>query len=100
MATHAYLSDTTTPATRSRTFSLMLGLLFCGMALGPTLGGLLISRTNNILSVFYAAATLHATYALLALFVVPESLTKERAKANAEQARQRAEQSRAERKGQ
>lgn len=72
----------------------MLGLLFCGMALGPTLGGLLISSTNNLLSVFYAAAALHATYALLALFVVPESLTKEKARANGEQARQRAERDR------
>jgi MFS family permease len=72
----------------------MLGLLFCGVAIGPTIGGLLISSTNNILSVFYVAAGLHATYMLLMLFVVPESLTKEMAYANSEQAKQRAERAR------
>jgi MFS family permease len=72
----------------------MLGLLFCGVAIGPTIGGLLISSTDNILSVFYVAAALHATYALLMLFVIPESLTKEMANANSEQAKQRAEHAR------
>ena len=70
----------------------MLGLLFCGIALGPTLGGLLISATGDLLSVFYVAATLHVFYLLMALFVVPESLTKEAALANAEVARLKAEQ--------
>jgi hypothetical protein len=72
----------------------MLGLLFSGVALGPAIGGLVISSTNNILSVFYIAAALHATYMLLMLFVVPESLTKEMAYANSEQAKQRAERAR------
>jgi MFS family permease len=91
-ATHAYLSDTTSPANRSGVFSLMLGLLFCGIALGPTLGGLLISETGDLLSVFYIAAALHVIYLLMALFVVPESLTKEAALANAEVATMKAEQ--------
>jgi len=91
-ATHAYLSDTTSPANRSGVFSLMLGLLFCGIALGPTLGGLLISETGDLLSVFYIAAALHLTYLFMALFVVPESLTKEAALANAEVSRMKAEQ--------
>jgi MFS family permease len=91
-ATHAYLSDTTSPANRSGVFSLMLGLLFCGIALGPTLGGLLISETGDLLSVFYIAAALHVVYLFMALFVVPESLTKEAALENAEVARMKAEQ--------
>jgi hypothetical protein len=62
------------------------------MALGPTLGGLLISGTGNILSVFYVTAMLHTFYLLMAVFVVPESLTKEAALANIEAARVKAEQ--------
>jgi hypothetical protein len=70
---HAYLADTTTPATRSRVFSLSLGLIFTGMALGPTLGSLLIHATGRPLTVFYAAASGHLVYALLIWLLVPES---------------------------
>ncbi|KAJ7581089.1 major facilitator superfamily domain-containing protein [Mycena floridula] len=75
-ASHAYMADTTTPGTRSRTFSMALGLMFVGFACGPTLGGLLIKYTGNILSVFYFAATAHTVYALFMFFVIPESLTR------------------------
>ena len=70
----------------------MLGLLFSGVAIGPTLGGLLISHTGNLLSVFYVSAGVHTAYLLCALFVVPESLTKEAALANKEAARVKKEQ--------
>lgn len=90
-ASHAYLSDTTTPANRSRVFSRLLGLLFCGVAVGPALGGVLISKTGDLLSVFYLSAALHATYFLCALFIVPESLTKRAAAANVEAARRKGE---------
>ncbi|PVF98942.1 MFS general substrate transporter [Serendipita vermifera] len=90
-ATHAYLSDTTTPLNRSRVFSLMLGLMFCGMVFGPTLGGLMVSRTNNLLSVFYMTASTHIFYLVMALFVVPESLPKEAQLANREEARKKAD---------
>ncbi|KAF9469433.1 major facilitator superfamily domain-containing protein [Collybia nuda] len=70
---HAYLADTTTPATRSRVFSLSLGLIFTGMAIGPTLGSLLIRTTGQTISVFYAAGSAHLIYALAIWFVVPES---------------------------
>ncbi|KAF5369159.1 hypothetical protein D9615_009966 [Tricholomella constricta] len=75
-AMHAYIADTTTEATRSRTFSLSLGLLFTGMAIGPTFGGLLIRFSGQLLSVFYAAAAVHLIYAFLIWFVLPESLLK------------------------
>ncbi|KAJ7709720.1 major facilitator superfamily domain-containing protein [Mycena rosella] len=75
-ASHAYLADTTTPADRSRTFSLFLGVVFSGLALGPTLGGLLIRFTGHTLSVFYLATAIHASYAILAWLCLPESLTK------------------------
>ena len=55
-------------------FSLLLGLMFTGMSLGPTLGSVLINRTHNVLSVFYIATSVHILYACLIWFVVPESL--------------------------
>lgn len=76
MATmHAYIADTSTPATRSRVFSLSLGLVFVGFALGPTFGGLLIRATGKTISVFYVATSLHLFYALLIWLIIPESLT-------------------------
>lgn len=70
---HAYLADTTTSATRSRTFSMALGLLFSGFALGPTFGGLLIRFTGHTISVFYVATAVHFLYALMVWFIIPES---------------------------
>ncbi|KAF7985122.1 hypothetical protein HWV62_9037 [Athelia sp. TMB] len=72
----AYVSDITEPGARAGAFSLFLGILFVGMALGPTLGGILISLTNNPLTVFYVAFGLHSCYAILVWFLMPESLSK------------------------
>jgi MFS family permease len=62
---------------RSRFFSLNLGLIYTGVALGPAIGSLLMKATGQVLSVFFLSASIHATFALLVLFVVPESLTTE-----------------------
>ncbi|GAW01298.1 MFS general substrate transporter [Lentinula edodes] len=70
---HAYLADTTTSASRSRMFSMNLGLLFIGFALGPTLGGLLIRFTQQTIYVFYVGALIHMIYAFMIWFIVPES---------------------------
>ncbi|KAG8697676.1 hypothetical protein FRC08_006378 [Ceratobasidium sp. 394] len=79
---HAYVSDTVEATTRSRFFSLFLGAVFVGMAVGPTLGALLIQYTNDLLSIFYVGTGLHALNTILCIFVLPESLTeKERAAA-------------------
>ncbi|KAJ7775088.1 major facilitator superfamily domain-containing protein [Mycena metata] len=75
-ASHAYMADVTSPAERSRIFSVFLGVVFTGIGLGPSIGGLLIQSTNNVLSVFYLAASIHGAYAILAFFFLPESLTK------------------------
>ncbi|KAF9053131.1 major facilitator superfamily domain-containing protein [Panaeolus papilionaceus] len=76
-AIHAYIADTTDEGSRSRTFSLFLGLMFIGMAVGPTLGSLLIRTTQTTLSVFYLAAAMHVLYTILIWLVLPESLSKE-----------------------
>jgi hypothetical protein len=46
------------------------------MAFGPTLGGLLIRFTGQVLSVFYLKGCLHLMYSFLVWFIIPESLTK------------------------
>jgi len=61
---------------RSRIFSLSLGLVFAGTAIGPTLGGLIIRYTHQILSVFYVATVTHLICAIVVWFVIPESLTQ------------------------
>ena len=48
--------------------------MFTGVALGPSLGALLIRFTGYALSVFYATFTVHLLYALFVWFVIPESL--------------------------
>ncbi|KAI0723991.1 MFS general substrate transporter [Cerioporus squamosus] len=73
---HAYIADCTPPALRSGIFSLHLGLLFTGMGIGPTLGGLIIRFTGEFIYVFYISAAIHCVYALLVWFIIPESLSR------------------------
>ncbi|KZT09657.1 MFS general substrate transporter [Laetiporus sulphureus 93-53] len=72
---NAYIADCTDVTSRSRFFSLSLGLLFLGYSIGPTFGSVLISYTRNTLSVFAVAATLHVAYAFLTGCIIPESLS-------------------------
>jgi MFS family permease len=92
-AVHAYISDTVEPAQRyvhftvlpiqfgltqhirARIFSLNLGILFTGMAVGPTIGAMLVRHTGNPLSVFYFATALHVFYACINWTILPESLS-------------------------
>lgn len=60
---------------RSRFFSLVLGLLFVGMAVGPTLGSLVIRSTGRLISIFYVSTGIHFLYALFVWFILPESLS-------------------------
>ncbi|OCB86786.1 MFS general substrate transporter [Sanghuangporus baumii] len=91
-AIHAYIADVTSPGDRSRQFSLGAGLLFVGMALGPTVGSVLVRVTHTPMVVFYLATGLHALLALYVWTIVPESLPKSAQKAN----RKRAERARLE----
>jgi MFS family permease len=76
---HAYLADSTHRSERSGIFSLALGTMFVGVALGPVIGGILIRATGSTLSTFYLAATVHALHAAFMFLIVPESQTKARA---------------------
>ncbi|KAH9930707.1 major facilitator superfamily domain-containing protein [Fomitopsis serialis] len=72
---NAYIADCTDLSTRSRYFSLVVGLVFVGYSIGPTLGSLIITWTGSTLSVFYFSTFIHTLYVLAALFVIPESLS-------------------------
>ena len=71
---HAYVADCTDPARRSRVFSIYLGLVYIGMAIGPAFGGLLIHQTGDLLAVFYYAFSNHFAFACMVWFLIPESL--------------------------
>ncbi|EKM82440.1 hypothetical protein AGABI1DRAFT_68063 [Agaricus bisporus var. burnettii JB137-S8] len=74
-AIHAYQADVVDEHRRSRFFSLVLGLLFVGMAVGPTLGSLVIRSTGRLISIFYVSTGIHFLYALFVWFILPESLS-------------------------
>ena len=59
---------------RSQVFSRFLGLIFTGMALGPSLGGLVERLSGNPYVIFYIALGLHAINTLFLWFIIPESL--------------------------
>lgn len=70
---------------RSRILSLNVGLLFIGVAVGPTLGSFLIRATGQLLSVFWAAVIFTLFYSFFLWFILPESITQlqmTRARAN------------------
>ncbi|KAK9376566.1 major facilitator superfamily domain-containing protein [Lipomyces chichibuensis] len=78
LTAHAYATDCTPPVKRANAFALFRACLFCGMALGPAFGGMLIKLTDNILSVIYVTLVMQALFILFILFVLPESLSQER----------------------
>lgn len=72
----AYISDITTPENRSKYFG-MLGAAFgVGFIIGPGLGGLLSGW--GLRAPFFACAIISLLNLLYGLFVLPESLPKER----------------------
>jgi DHA1 family tetracycline resistance protein-like MFS transporter len=72
----AYITDISAPPARAKRFG-MLGAAFgVGFVVGPAVGGLL--GQYNLRAPFWAAATLSLTNFLYGLFVLPESLPKEK----------------------
>jgi MFS family permease len=78
-ATNAYVADCTTPERRAISFAYIQSVFFLGIAVGPVLGGILINRTDSVVILFYCALAVHASFALVILFLVPESVTPENA---------------------
>ena len=56
---HSYAADCTTAEKRALGFGYFQGSLFFGVATGPALGGIMIEKTGNVLSTFYAALVLY-----------------------------------------
>jgi hypothetical protein len=59
-------------------FGWIQGAMFAGFAVGPTIGGYVIKATDNLLSVYYATFVVYVILSLFYLFILPESLSKEK----------------------
>ncbi|CAJ0828716.1 12123_t:CDS:2, partial [Entrophospora sp. SA101] len=81
-ASYAYATDSTHPTRRNVIFGWIQGAMFAGYMVGPTLGGLLVNATHNLLSVYYVTLTVYIMLLLFYLFILPESLTKEKLSLN------------------
>jgi len=73
---NAYVADITPPERRARNFGLMGSAFGIGFTVGPTLGGLLGSIDLRL--PFFVAGGLALINGLYGLFVLPESLPRER----------------------
>ncbi|CAG8758848.1 25596_t:CDS:2, partial [Gigaspora rosea] len=76
-ACHAYISDCTKPENRSVGFGFMHASAYCGMSLGPVLGGIIVEATGSALSVFYVVVCALSIFFIFASFILPESLPPE-----------------------
>ena len=72
----AYIADVSTPAERGRQFGLVGATFSFGFVIGPALGGVL--GDINLRLPFLVAAALAGANVLYGLFVLPESLPRER----------------------
>jgi DHA1 family tetracycline resistance protein-like MFS transporter len=75
-AAGAYVADVSTPQNRARNFGRFMAAANAGIVLGPALGGFVGQVDPR--APFWVAAALAFVNGLYGLFVVPESLSKER----------------------
>ncbi|CAG8766187.1 22994_t:CDS:2 [Dentiscutata erythropus] len=76
-ACHAYISDCTKPVNRSVAFGFMHASAYCGMSIGPILGGIIVEATGSALSVFYVVICALSVFFIFVSFILPESLSPE-----------------------
>jgi MFS transporter, DHA1 family, tetracycline resistance protein len=74
----AYVTDTTKPENRAKTFGLISAAFGLGFVIGPVIGGMLGNSPQHLRYPFWAAAALSLLNALYGFFVLPESLAPER----------------------
>jgi MFS transporter, DHA1 family, tetracycline resistance protein len=72
----AYIADVTPPEQRAAKFGLLGAAFGAGFVVGPALGGVLGDISPRL--PFWVAAALSLTNGMYGLFVLPESLTRER----------------------
>lgn len=75
---HSYTSDCTPPSRRGVAIGYIHACLFTGLALGPVLAGYFVKATGSLVSIFYVTLGCHAFFALFALLVMPESVSRRR----------------------
>ncbi|KAK7204373.1 major facilitator superfamily domain-containing protein [Myxozyma melibiosi] len=74
---HSYATDTTKPGVeRAQAFGMFHGILFTGMALGPSLSSFAIRKTGNVLTFFYLGLCMQAMFFFYVMFLLPESVPK------------------------
>ncbi|KAI5297355.1 hypothetical protein KEM55_004815 [Ascosphaera atra] len=74
----SYATDCVSAERRNVAFGYFHGVLFGGLALGPFLGGMIIKQTGNPLYLFYASMVCYSIFLVFLIFIIPESLSKER----------------------
>lgn len=72
-----YISDVTRSGTRARLFAVTTGVMFSGVAIGPSVGGHLTAATGDVVITLWISAMLHAVIILVLPFF-PESLNQVR----------------------
>jgi DHA1 family tetracycline resistance protein-like MFS transporter len=72
----AYVTDVTPPEKRAKPFGLISAAFGLGFVIGPAVGGYL--GNTNLRTPFWVAAVLSLVNSLYGLFVLPESLPRER----------------------
>jgi len=70
----AYISDCTEAGSRAGIFSMMMGIVFGGIAAGPAISSLLIEFTHNTVAPFYLTLGLHICVFVFTALLMPESL--------------------------
>ncbi|KDQ15965.1 hypothetical protein BOTBODRAFT_31419 [Botryobasidium botryosum FD-172 SS1] len=78
-AINAYISDSTNEGSRSKVFGRFTGVSCIGLAIGPSIGSIILSRIPRSSSdhayIFYISVTCALANLLYVLLVLPESLT-------------------------
>jgi DHA1 family tetracycline resistance protein-like MFS transporter len=76
-AAYAYVADVSTPEERAQRFGFLQAAFALGYAIGPAIGGFLVDFVD-VRAPFWVAAGLSIANALYGLFILPESLPKDR----------------------
>ncbi|KAK9478554.1 major facilitator superfamily domain-containing protein [Lipomyces japonicus] len=74
---HSYVTDCTPPEKRAAAFGLLHGVLYGGMAIGPTIASLMVNKTGSVITFFYFGVFLQLLFIFSVIFIIPESLPKE-----------------------
>lgn len=75
---HSYAADCTPYNKRNVVFGYFHGCLYTGIAAGPIIAGYIIKITGTMITMFYLASGCHLLFAVMLLFVIPESVPKSR----------------------